>query len=159
MAWWKLSYLALYYSFLKGSWEEAIKNRFKHVRKYDAKKRRLTAPVNSSNSTDAKNEVTPVKRTKRNDFWNEIPIVSKEIGCVMDEHLAELLKECSRPRKSQDTGKIKQLMTSTFEHRRSEILTKPVPVKEILQQYPPLATVSGVRKFLVLSRLHSQESV
>ena len=65
MAWWKRSYLTLYYSFLKGSWEEAIKNRFKHVRKYDAKKRRLTAPVNSSNSTDAKNEVTPVKRMKR----------------------------------------------------------------------------------------------
>ena len=76
----------------------------------------------------------------------------------MDEHLAELLKECSRPRKSQDTGKIKQLMTSTFEHRRSEILTKPVPVKEILQQYPPLATVSGVRKvFSINSPAYSRK--
>ena len=77
--WWKLSYPVLYYSFLKGSWE-VIKNCFKPMGKYDAKKGRLTAPVNLSNSTDAKNEVTPVKRMKRNHFWNEIPIQSDIIA-------------------------------------------------------------------------------
>ena len=119
------------------------------MRKYDAKKRKLTVGLDSNNSSskEAVKNDTSVKRTKRNDFWNKLPIVSKEIECLVEEHLAELQKKCTRPHKSQDIGKIKQLMISTFEHRRSEILTKPVPVKEILQQYPPLATVSGVCKF------------
>ena len=133
-----------YVFIFKGSWEEAIKNRFKHVRKYDAKKRRLAAPLESSCTTTMKTETRVVKRTKRGDFWNEIPVVSMEMECLVNEHLAEIQKECARPSHSQDVGKIKQLMTSTYEHRRSEILMKSIPVREIIQQYPPLATVNGV---------------
>ena len=56
----------------------------------------------------------------------------------------ELRKECSLPIRSQNIGKINQLMISSFEFRRNEILTKLIPVKELVQKYPPLKTASGV---------------
>ncbi|CAB4011368.1 Hypothetical predicted protein [Paramuricea clavata] len=136
------------YPFLKdpigsglGSWEEAIKNRFKHVRKYDAKKRKL---INSDTTTPTK-AAPPVKRTKKSDFWNEVPNYINENEVFLDEHIAELEKQCSRPPSHQDTGKIKLLMAQTFEYRRKEILTTLVPVKDILAKYPPLATAMGIR--------------
>ncbi|CAB4028645.1 Hypothetical predicted protein, partial [Paramuricea clavata] len=136
------------YPFLKdpigsglGSWEEAIKNRFKHVRKYDAKKRKL---INSDTTTPTK-AAPPVKRTKKSDFWNEAPNYINENEVFLDEHIAELEKQCSRPPSHQDTGKIKLLMAQTFEYRRKEILTTLVPVKDILAKYPPLATAMGIR--------------
>jgi hypothetical protein len=45
-----------------------------------------------------------------------------EMECLVDEHLAEIQIECARPSHSQDVGKIKQLIISTYEHRRSEKL-------------------------------------
>jgi hypothetical protein len=86
---------------------------------------------------------TEVKRTKRSDFWSEIPI-SKENQSFFSDHLAELQKDCSCPPSSQDVGKIKQLMQSTYEERRADILTTTIPVQEIVTKYPPLATVTGV---------------
>lgn len=84
-----------------------------------------------------------VKRTKRSDFWNEVPN-DDENDAFFDEHVQELMKQCSKQPSHQDTGKIKQLMFQTFERRRKEILTTPVPVKDILIKYPPLATALGV---------------
>ena len=86
-----------------------------------------------------------MKRRKRSDFWNEIP-VSKENEAFFADHLVALKQECSRPPNCQDVEKIKQLMISTYEHRRAEILTigNTIPVKEIVMKYPPLGTVSGV---------------
>lgn len=131
-------------------WDEAIKNRLKHVRKYDAKKRRQSLPDSGIASAVKEDKCTKVKRAKRSDFWNEIPVVSKENEVVIGEHVAELKKECDRPPQRRDVGKVKQLMTSTFEYRRSEILTNPIPAEEILQKYPPLQTVSGVRFYCLM---------
>lgn len=78
------------------------------------------------------------------DFWNDIPTISKEKECVIGEHLVELSKECSLPTKNQNIGKINQLMISSFEFRRIEILTKLIPVQDLVQKYPPLKKVSGV---------------
>ena len=129
-----------------GSWDESIKNRFKHVRKYDAKKRKISFQDTANESSPITKEVTKPKRIKRVDFWNDIPTISKEKECVIGEHLAELSKECSLPTKNQNIGKINQLMISSFEFRRIaiEILTKLIPVKDLVQKYPPLKKVSGV---------------
>jgi hypothetical protein len=73
--------------------------------------------------------VAKPKRIKRVDFWNDMPTISKEKESVIGEHLVELNKECSLPTKNQNIGKISQLMMSSFEFRRIEILTKQIPVK------------------------------
>ena len=79
-----------------------------------------------------------MKRRKRSDFWTEIP-VSKENEALFADHLVALKQECSRPPHYQDVETIKQLMISTYEHRRAEILTieNTIPVKEIVMKYPP----------------------
>ncbi len=93
------------------------------------------------------------KRIKRVDFWNDIPTISKEKESVIGEHLVELNKECSLPTKNQNIGKISQLMMSSFEFRRIEILTKQIPVKKLVEKYPPLKTVSGVSFSLIRFRV------
>ena len=103
----------------------------KYVGKYDAKKRKLL----ELGSADADK---PVKRTRRMDFWNEIP-TSTENERIISDHVAELQKECSRPPGNQDVVKVKNLMVVTYEYRRTQVLTKPVPVKELVNKFPPLA--------------------
>ncbi len=42
-----------------------------------------------------------------------------------------------------------------FNFDRTQVLTKPVPVKKLVNKFPPLATVSGVRFFLNTSQQYS----
>ena len=93
------------------------------------------------------------KRIKRVDFWNDMPTISKEKESVIGEHLVELKKECSLPTKNQNIGEISQLMMSSFEFRRIEILTKQIPVKKLVEKYHPLKTVSGVSFSLIRFRV------
>lgn len=76
-------------------------------------------------------------------FWNEIR-TSIENERIISDHVAQLQKECSRPLPNQDVVKVKNLMVFTYEYRRTQVLTKPVPAKELINKFPPLATVSGV---------------
>ncbi len=120
----------------------------KYVRKYYAKKRKLLELGSAGADKPVKETITQVvvKRTRRMDFWNEIP-TSTENERIISDHVAELQKECSRPPGNQDVVKVKNLMVVTYEYRRTQVLTKTVPVKELVNKFPPLATVSGVSFF------------
>ena len=113
------------------------------MRKYDARKRKISSQ-DAAHERSSITKVAKPKRIKRVDFWNEIPTLSKEKESVVAEHLVELRKECSLPTKNQNVGKMNQLMISSFEFRRIEILTNLIPVKKLVQKCPPLKTVSGV---------------
>lgn len=130
-----------------GSWLESIRNRFKHIRKYDAKKRKALEPAFYNVATLGTNEKVSSSmaiKKRRNDFWNVVPNVQVPEAIHL-EHVAELKKETAHPPVKQDKIKIKQLMLATFEKRRCDILTKVIPVQEIVVEYPPLATVVGIR--------------
>ena len=73
---------------------------------------------------------------------------SKENEAFFADHLVALKQECYRPPICQDAEKIKQLMISTYEHRRAEILTieNTIPVKEIVMKYPPRFSFAGYFK-------------
>ena len=122
---------------VKGSWTESIKNRFKHVRKYENKKR-------SAEDNQPSTAKPILKRFKKADIWNEIPNSGNTTEAIHKEHISELRKETQKSASNQDKNKVKTLMKSTFEMRRKEILTTLTPVSEIIETYPPLATISGV---------------
>lgn len=82
------------------------------------------------------------KKPRKLDFWNVIPE-----NKVISDHVEERKKECMRPKSSQDNAKIKQLMKVTYNKRRSNILTSATLVHEIVQEFPPLATIHGVLIF------------
>ncbi|XP_028418112.1 uncharacterized protein LOC114543236 [Dendronephthya gigantea] len=126
-----------------GSWSESIKNRFKHVRKYASKKRKNSAMNDGDSETrDSSVHASNPSKPRKMDFWNIIP---NPVGTesIQNDHLAEMQKECQKPRMAQDKNKIKELMNVTYDLRRKEILTTTVPVKEIIKKYPPLASVNG----------------
>lgn len=131
---------------MKGSWAESIKNRFKHVRKYENKKRSsVVQSADDDQSRTCTSKPTP-KRQRRADIWNEMPNPGNTTEAIQKEHIAELHKEAQKPVSSQDKNKVKTLMASTFALRRKEILTALIPVGKIVETYPPLATISGVSK-------------
>ena len=84
------------------------------------------------------------KKPRKLDFWNVIPENEAISDGVQKDHVEELKKECMRPKTSQDNAKIKQLMKVTYNKRRSNILTSATLVHEIVQEFPPLATIHGV---------------
>ena len=122
------------------------------MRKYACKKRRLSAESDSTPPTSSGNPQEP-KRPKKCDFWNVVPTCDGITDSIHNEHVAELNKECQKPATKQDKTKIRQLMNLTYELRRKSILTTTVPVGEIIEKYPPLATINGVR----YSRLHEEQ--
>ena len=131
--------------YFKGSWSESIKNRFKHVRKYENKKRKLAESENGDQASSVV-MVTPPKigRPKKADFWNAVPICVGVTESIQKEHIAELHKEWNKVLSIQDSEKIKELMISTYDIRRKNILTTTILVHDIIYTYPPLATVKGV---------------
>ena len=133
---------------LKGSWSESIKNRFKHVRKYDSKKRALATEQLPTGTKSFSTPVRPVKVSRKMDFWNVVPTCEDTSQQIEDDHVAELHREMQRPPKNQDVAKIAELMRATYKMRRKAILTSAIPVRQLLIKYPPLATVNGVIIFL-----------
>lgn len=127
---------------MQGSWTEAIKNRFKHVRKYENKKHRSCKQPATWDQNKPNQPL--IKRQRRLDFWNEIPNSGRTTDAIQKEHLSELQKEMQKSASIQDKDKIKTLMGLTYELRRKEILTITIPVREIVEKYPGLATISGV---------------
>ena len=126
----------------KGSWSESIKNRCKHVRKYDNKKRALATEQLPTKSFST--PVRPVKVSRKMDFWNVVPTCEDTSQTIEDDHVAELHREMQRPPKNQDVAKIAELMCATYNMRRKAILTSAIPVRQLLIKYPLLATVNGV---------------
>lgn len=131
---------------MQGSWNEAIRNRFKYVRKYESKKRRVSVDGCQSNANIEKtaSEQPKTKNSRRLDFWNVVPSLEGTTAAIHKEHLVELEKEHCKPVSSQDSGKIKALMEATYQIRRKDILSTAIPVKDIVKKYPALATISGV---------------
>ena len=99
----------------KGSWLESIKNRFKHVRTYDSKKRTLATEQLSTKSFST--PVRPVKVSRKMDFWNVVPTGEDTSQTIEDDHVAELHKEMQRPPNNQDVAKIAELMCPTYNMR------------------------------------------
>jgi hypothetical protein len=128
---------------MKGSWTESIKNRFKHVRKYENKKRSMVQSADDTKPSTCAPKPN-LKRQRKADIWNEIPNSEKTTEAIQKEHISELHKETQKSANSQDKNKVKTLMASTFQLRRKEILTTLTPVSKIIETYPPLATISGV---------------
>ena len=131
---------------MQGSWNEAICNGFKYVRKYENKKRRVSPDGCQSNANTEKtaSEQPKTKMSRRCDFWNVVPSLEGTTAAIHKEHLLELEKENCKQVSSQDSGKIKALMEATYQIRRKDILTTAIPVKDIIKKYPALATISGV---------------
>ena len=88
---------------MKGSWTESIKNRFKHVRKYDSKKRRVSETATSSVANNQASSIDSIdihqmpKKPRKLDFWNVIP-ENEGSDEVQKDHVEELKKECMRPK-------------------------------------------------------------
>ncbi|CAB3992881.1 Hypothetical predicted protein [Paramuricea clavata] len=78
-------------------------------------------------------------------YLDEIPNSENTTEAIQKEHISELHKETQKSANSQDKNKVKTLMASTFQLRRKEILTTLTPVSKIIETYPPLATISGIR--------------
>lgn len=132
----------IYLFIMQGSWTKVIKNRFKHVTKYENKKHR---PCKQPATWDQSKPKRPlIKGPRRLDFWNEIPNSGRTTDAIQKEHLSELQKEMQKSASIQDQNKIKTLMGLTYELRRKEILTITIPVPEIVEKYPGLVTISGV---------------
>ena len=133
---------------MKGSWTESIKNRFKHVRKYENKKRTsMMQSIDDKQPSSSTQEPNP-KRYRKADIWNQVPNSGNTTKAIHKEHISELQKELQKSISGQDKNKIKTLMASTFELRRKEILSTLIPVSKIIQTYPPLATISGVSNLI-----------
>jgi chromatin remodeling complex protein RSC6 len=133
-----------YFFIMKGSWTESIKNRFKHVRKYENKKRSSMAQSATDDNQPSTCAPKPtLKRLRKADIWNEIPHSGNTTEAIQKEHISELHKETQKSASSQDKNKVKTLMASTFPLRK-EILTTLTPVSKIIETYPPLVTISGV---------------
>ena len=115
------------------------------MRKYESKKRKLSAESNCASTTAMGSINAPPKRPKKIDFWNVVPNPVGITNSMQSDHIAELHKEFQKPPTRQDQTKIRELMNSTYELRRKDILTTVIPVKEIIEKYPPLATINGVR--------------
>jgi hypothetical protein len=115
------------------------------VRKYENKKRKLAESENGDQASSVV-MVTPPKigRPKKADFWNAVPICVGVTESIQKEHIAELHKEWNKVLSIQDSEKIKELMISTYDIRRRNILTTTILVHDIIYTYPPLATVKGV---------------
>lgn len=116
----------------------------KHVRKYDAKKRKLAESSSPSVSYE-ENKPKAARKTSeinRRDFWKEVPNVSSIAPEVHSDHILALRKETglSKP----DQRKLRELMKSTYELRRKNILGSVILIKEIIGEYPPLSTCAGV---------------
>jgi hypothetical protein len=129
---------------VKGSWTESIKNRFKHVRKYENKKRSSMVQSPDSDQPSTSTAKPILKRPRKADMWNEVPNPGNTTEEIQKEHVSELHKETHKSAGTQDKNKIRMLMSSTFPIRRKEILTTLTPVSKIIERYPPLATISGV---------------
>jgi hypothetical protein len=130
---------------MKGSWTESIKNLFKHVRKYENKKRSSMVQSADDNKPRTCAPKPTLKRQRKADFWNEIPNSENTAKAIQKEHISELHKQTQKSASSQDKNKVKTLTASTFQLRRKEILiTTLTPVSKIIETYPPLATISGV---------------
>ncbi len=128
--------------YFQGSWSESIKNRFKHVRKYDMKKRKVAGDLMNTPSPTTKKPKRDQPPTQA-DLWSVIPQIPKGFTeDIYEEHVSALQKEVrlSKP----NEAKITELMKSTFEVRRRDIMSKIRPIKEIVEKYPPLATCAGV---------------
>lgn len=115
------------------------------VRKYDAKKRKL--PNSSGASLSSGENLGKVLRKAlqpiHTDFWKVLPdapgFVTED---VQDDHISALQKETRLTKPN--NGKVNELMKSTYELRRRNILRQVSPIKEIVKKYPPLATCAGV---------------
>ena len=81
---------------MKGSCTESIKNRFKHVRKYENKKR--SSMVQSANDNKPSTCVPkPILKCQRKaDIWNEIPNSENTTEAIQKEHISELHKETQK---------------------------------------------------------------
>jgi hypothetical protein len=78
------------------------------------------------------------------DFWNVVPFAEATTEAIHKEHLVELDKENAKQASRQDKEKVKALMEATYQIRRKDILTTTIPVKDIIERYPALATINGV---------------
>ena len=78
------------------------------------------------------------------DIWKDVPntLVAPDIH---EEHLAAIKKETSLSKP--DKAKLRELMKSTYEIRRKDILSEVTPIRNIIKEYPPLATCAGVSKW------------
>jgi hypothetical protein len=113
------------------------------------KKRKLACetPAGDSMATPSTARKVPKtdQRPTRADFWSILPDIPKGFTQdVYEEHISALQKENRLAKPNQ--AKITELMKSTFEVRRRDIMRKIQPIKEIVCKYPPLATCAGVSK-------------
>ena len=130
---------------IKGSWEQAIKNRLKNRRKakpaFKAAKRQCALP-----SCDT---LKPKKLKKIFDLGKVPEKPAGETLETCQEHALVLRKEMSKTT-NKNMCMIKQLMTVTYPFRREHILKEPAAVHDILKGYPALNLVSEVVIYYIL---------
>ena len=107
------------------------------------KKRKLSFDLKATPSTISRKVQKTVMHQPKADFWSVMPEIPSGFSeDVFEEHITALQKESGLTRPNQ--AKISELMKSTFEVRRRDIMSKIRPIREIVSKYPPLVTCAGV---------------
>lgn len=116
----------------QSSWEQAIKNRFKNLRRGKRPSNNETCkPGTSSQSKWIKKKDQPTSNS------------SGETDETVKEHCSTMKKELSKT-SNKNLVLVRELMNATFEARRIQIMNNPTTIEATLKIYPALKLVSEV---------------
>ena len=127
----------------QSSWEQAIKNRFKNLRRGKRPSNNETCkPGTSSQSKWIKKKDQPTSNS------------SGETDETVKEHCSTMKKELSKT-SNKNLVLVRELMNATFEARRIQIMNNPTTIEATLKIYPALKLVSEVHVILLCILLQS----
>lgn len=127
---------------MKGSWETAFKYRFKNLRK-TSKTGGQKPPIKPTKESDDELNL-PSKKRRKVEECHSIP--EGETEETLKEHIKTMKKEMARST-NRNFALVKDLMALTHGYRRQSMLKDVLPVRQIVNEYPALATSSGVSKY------------
>ncbi|XP_014667299.1 PREDICTED: uncharacterized protein LOC106808901 isoform X3 [Priapulus caudatus] len=116
-----------------GSWQTAIKHRFKNLRKTKHD------PQRAASVTDPKGP-----QIKRRKVQGVPDLLEGETEETCKEHIKTLKKEMQKT-SNKSQALIKELMDITFPYKRQELMETGVLVEDFLNQYPALQFVSEMK--------------
>ncbi|XP_028394383.1 uncharacterized protein LOC114518559 [Dendronephthya gigantea] len=109
------------------SWEQAIKHRFKNMRKH-----KITSNPSSRNQSEEQS--TKQRRIS-------VDTTHGETDETIKEHITTIKKEMGKS-SNKNLMLVKELMNVTYGSRQNNILSNPVSIKETLKMFPALKLVT-----------------
>ena len=121
------------FTFIKGSWKQQIRRKFKNLRAPPSDKRKRTRDENSENAE----EPPPNKPSKKRKLFKNSDIdATEEEEEKYKTDIKSLQEECAKDKPSK--ALVKTLMNDTLAIRRNWIDKEGPTVYEILENFPPL---------------------